>query len=156
MDKFEKLYIILSEELELYNEFIDIEQKKYDAIVKDDINSINKIVSQEQAYFLKLKGLELKREQIFSDSLYKDKTLKEIIEYTDGDQNKKFIELHKKISSTLIDFKRINAQCQILAEIRLHKVQNILSHSEHKDTRITYNNSGAKENNKTNLVSRKF
>ena len=44
------LYELLKENAELYKIFLDLEYKKYDAVIKNDIKLLDNIVSKEQAH----------------------------------------------------------------------------------------------------------
>ena len=58
------LYEILKESAEVYKNFLELEYKKYNAVIKDDIVAIDDIVANEQVYYLKIRGLELKRKKL--------------------------------------------------------------------------------------------
>ncbi|MDD2495384.1 MAG: flagellar protein FlgN [Tissierellia bacterium] len=116
------LYNLLKENVELYNNFLDLEYKKYGAVLNSDINLLDDIVSQEQAYYLKMRVLEQKREKTLKDLGLSDKTLKEIIVLSDDEQKTQLNEIYDRLNILINDVKKINNLCKTLIEIRLHKV----------------------------------
>ena len=71
---------LLKENVEIYALFLDLEWEKYNAVIKDDVLTLNDIVSQEEVYYLKMKGIEQKREKQIELLGLKGKTFKEIID----------------------------------------------------------------------------
>jgi len=153
MEQMDALYALLEESAELYEEFIKVEYEKYDAVIKDDIKSLDEIISKEQVFYLKMKGLEQKREKLTQTMNMKDKTLKEIIELTDKEVNNKLKLVYDRLFKALKDFKKINSECKTLIEVRLHRIENVMTKLDEKEN--TYTSGESQRNNlKSHIVSK--
>lgn len=127
MSKLDNLYDVLKEQLDLYEEFLIVEQKKYDIILADDVNKLDEIVTQEQVFFLKSRGLDQKRERLLKELGFTGKTLKQLIELVDEPYKDKFKKMHQDIFNVLQDFKEKNNQCQDLVQVRLYRAQTMIN-----------------------------
>ena len=67
---------ILNESADLYKSFLELEYEKHDAIIKNDIELLEDIVSKEQVYYMKMRGLDQKREKLIDSMGFKGMTLK--------------------------------------------------------------------------------
>lgn len=155
MEQMNALYEILQESAELYESFIKIEYEKYDAVIKDDIKKLDEIISKEQVFYLKMKGLEQKKEKSIQAMNMKDKTLKEIIETSDKEENYKLKLVYDRLFKALTDFKEINIECKTLIEVRLHRIENAMIKLGEKENTYT-NGEGQKNNLKSHIVSVKI
>lgn len=153
MEQMDALYTILEESLELYESFIKVEYDKYDAVIKDDIKKIDEIISKEQVFYLKAKGLEQKREKITNSMNIKDKTLREIIEMDDEEDNSKLKLVYDRLFKVLEDFKIISSECKTLIEVRLHKIE-ILQGKQNDNT--YFSGESQKNNLKSHIVSKRI
>ncbi|QSX06024.1 flagellar protein FlgN [Sedimentibacter sp. zth1] len=160
MNKFDVLYDILLQQLKLYESFLILENKKYDVIINDNVEDLDKIVSEEQVFFLKSRGLDLKREDILKQLGMANKTLLEVVSLIDENEKHRFKEMHAKIYKVLADFKEKNTQCQELTQIRLHRVKTIINKLEESKSQSKQyfkdGNKGEVDINKVNLISKKI
>lgn len=153
MEQMNSLYELLQDSAELYENFIKVEYEKYDAVIKDDINKLDEIISKEQVFYLKMKGLEQKREKLAQAMNMTDKTLKEIIETSDKDENYKLKLVYDRLFKALKDFKKINQECKTLIEVRLHRIENAMTKLGKKEN--TYTSGESQRNNlKSHIVSK--
>lgn len=151
----DSLYLILEESLELYGSFVKVEYEKFDAVVKDDIEKLDEIISKEQVFYLKAKGIERRREKITDSLNMKDKTLKEIIEISNEEESSRLKLLCDRLNKSLVDFKNINSECKTLIDVRLHRIDTVMSKLGEKDN--TYTNGEKRKNNlNSHLVSKKI
>jgi len=81
---------ILKESTETYENLAKLEYDKYDLMIRDDINRLDEIISKEQVFYLKMKGLEQRRQKATRNINMQDKTLKEIIE-SSSDEEEKYV-----------------------------------------------------------------
>jgi len=144
----DSLYSVLEEILELYSSFVKVEYEKYDAVVRNNIDKLDEIISKEQVFYLKAKGLEQRREKIIISLNMKDKTIKEIIEMTGEDESSRLKLLCERLNESLSDFKKINSECKTLIDVRLHRIDTAMSKLGERDN--TYTNG---ENRKNDLNS---
>lgn len=148
MKQMDSLYSVLEEILELYSSFVKVEYEKYDAVVRNNIEKLDEIISKEQVFYLKAKGLEQRRVRITDSMNIKDKTLTEIIEITGEDESARLKLLRDRLNNSLADFKKINSECKTLIDVRLHRIDTVMSKLGERDN--TYTNG---ENRKNNLNS---
>lgn len=160
MSKLDSLYEVLKEQLDLYNEFIVVEQEKYNVILADDVNRLDEIVTGEQVFFLKSKGLDKKRERLLNELGFSGKTLKQLIELVDKSDKDRFSKMHHDISTVLQNFKEKNNKCQDLVQIRLYRAQAMINKlDESTAKRNLYFKDGNKDEidvNKMKFISKKI
>lgn len=145
------LYELLKENAELYKIFLDLEYKKYDAVIKNDIKLLDNIVSKEQAHYLKMRGIEQKREKLMDSLGMSDKTLKEIIGSSECDILEKQYE---ELSNTITELKKINSLLKTVIEVRLNRIEKAMISLGEKEN--TYSNGKNKNTQKSLLISHKI
>lgn len=148
------LITVLKESAQIYKEFLELEYKKYDVILKADIETLDDLVSKEQAFYLKIRGLEQKREQIIESLGFKDKTLKEIIEITNIEQKQILSDIYNDLNKLIIEVKKINNLCRTLIEVRLHRVDKAMAQLGQKQN--TYAKDERKNSNSSFILSKKI
>lgn len=120
-----ELLDILDESTNLYNHLFELEQQKYESLLKNDLVKLDEVVAKEQVAYLKMRGLEQKREKLVTSLGFKDKTLKEIIELiTDNEYKSKLTEKYKELNKLILDIKNTNSLCKTLIEARLQGIEN--------------------------------
>ncbi len=160
MNKLDNLFDVLKEQLDLYDEFIAVEQEKYNVILADDVNRLDEIVTKEQVFFLKSRGLDQKREHLLKELGFEGKTLKQLIELVDESDKDRFSKMHHDIFTVLQNFKEKNKQCQDLVQIRLYRTQAMLNKlDESTANRNLYFKDGSRDEidiNKMKFISKKI
>ncbi|MBP1925764.1 hypothetical protein J2Z76_001625 [Sedimentibacter acidaminivorans] len=147
---------ILKESTETYENLVKLEYDKYDLMIRDDINRLDEIISKEQVFYLKIKGLEQRRQKATRNINMQDKTLKEIIESSSNEEEKYKLKLeYDRLFKVLLDLKKVNSKCKTLIEIRLHRIDNAISKIGEKEN--TYTNVENQKNKiKNYLISKKI
>ena len=145
------LYELLKENSELYKIFLDLEYKKYDAVIKNDIKSLDDIVSKEQAYYLKIRGIEQKREKLMDSLGMTGKTLKEIIDSTG---NHILEDQYEELNNTITELKKINSLLKTLIKVRLNRIDKKMISLGEKEN--TYSNGKNNSIQKSLLISHKI
>jgi hypothetical protein len=160
MSKLDNLYEVLLEQLDLYMEFLLVEQEKYNIILADDVKRLDEIVTEEQVFFLKSRGLDQKRERLLNELGFAGKTLKQLIELVDISDKTRFEKIYHDIFKVLQDFKDKNKQCQDLVQIRLYRAQAMINKLDESTTnRNLYFKDGNKDEidvNKMKFISKKI
>ena len=146
---------ILKESTETYESLVKLEYDKYDAMIRDDINRLDEIISKEQVFYLKMKGLEQRRQKATQNINMQDKTLKEIIESSDIEEKYKLKSEYDRLFKALLNFKKVNSKCKTLIEIRLHRIGHAMSKLGEKENTYTYVDH-QKNNLKNCMVSKKI
>ncbi len=145
------LYELLKENSELYKIFLDLEYKKYDAVIKNDIKALDDIVSKEQAYYLKIRGIEQKREKLMDSLGMTGKTLKEIIDSTGNDILE---DQYEELNNTITELKKINSLLKTLIKVRLNRIDKKMISLGEKEN--TYYNGKNNSIQKSLLISHKI
>ena len=145
------LYELLKENSELYKIFLDLEYKKYDAVIKNDIKALDDIVSKEQAYYLKIRGIEQKREKLMDSLGMTGKTLKEIIDST---RNDILEDQYEELNNTITELKKINSLLKTLIKVRLNRIDKKMISLGEKEN--TYSNGKNNSIQKSLLISHKI
>ncbi|NLJ57599.1 MAG: flagellar protein FlgN [Tissierellia bacterium] len=141
---------VLKESTDLYRQILDLEYKKYDAVLKNDIELLDKVVAEEQVFYMKMRGLEQKREKHLDSIGMKEKTLKEIIALVDN--NQVLQEQYDEFSSIVKELKKINSLLKTVIEVQLNKIDKAMKDLGEREN--TYSNE--KDENKGLLISRKI
>jgi hypothetical protein len=148
------LYEILRESAELYSNFLELKYKKYEFIIKDDTLSLDEAVAKEQAFYMKMRGLEQKRTAHIEKMGMKDKTLAEIIELSDEDDKAILKEVYDELKNLITEVKKISNLCKLVIEVRLRRIDKAMSKLGQKEN--TYSIEDVKNNNKSFLLSKKI
>lgn len=149
------LYEILRESAELYSNFLELEYKKYEFIIKDDTLSLDETVAKEQAFYMKMRGLEQKRIAYIEKIGMKDKTLAEIIELSNETDKAILKEAYDELNRLITEVKKISDLCKLVIEVRLRRIDRAMNKLGHKEN--TYSNEDVKNNNtKSFLLSKKI
>lgn len=155
MEQMDALYRILQECIELYENFLELEYEKYDVVIKNDIEKLDEIVAKEQVFYMKMRGVEQKREKLIVNMNMKEKTLKEIILLSEEDKKHIMTSLYDKLTKLITDVKKINGLCKTLIEVRLHRIDKVMSEMGENDN--TYTNREVKNSKyKSRLISKKI
>lgn len=148
---------ILNESADLYKNFLELEYEKHDAIIKNDIELLDEIVSKEQVFYMKMRGLDQKREKLIDSMGCKGMTLKEIINSnSDKVENRnELMEKYNELNIIINDVKKINNLCKTLIGVRMHKIDDALVQLGEKDN--SYSNTENKNSSvKSVLFSKKI
>lgn len=149
------LYEILRESAELYSNFLELEYKKYEFIIKDDTLSLDETVAKEQAFYMKMRGLEQKRIAYIEKIGMKDKTLAEIIELSNETDKAILNEAYDELNRLITEVKKISDLCKLVIEVRLRRIDRAMNKLGYKEN--TYSNEDVKNNNtKSFLLSKKI
>lgn len=156
MNKFDELYSILNEQLNILADNYELEEEKYHVILKDDIEALNDIVQKEQAVYMKIRGTDNKREKTIKELGYSDKTLYQIIETMDDENKNRFSKLHSELNEVIDKFKCKNNECQELANIRIKRANDMIERIQDNSSNHIYDKSTNAENTSKNIFSRKI
>lgn len=150
-----RLIELLEESAELYKNFLELEYKKYDTVVKNDIEALDDIVAKEQVYYLKIRGLEQKREKLLDSMGYKGKTLKEIADAC-GETDKNILnQEHDELNKIIAEVKKISSLCRTLIEVRMRRIDKAMEQLGEKDN-VYSNNQSSPGKAKSLILSKKI
>ena len=145
---------LLKENNEIYKMLLELEYDKYEAVIKNDVISLDNIVSQEEVYYLQMKGIEHKREKLLNSLGLSGKTLKEIIDAAENEFKTNLQEEFEELNNTIKELKKINELLKTVIEVRLRKINKEMSNlGENKNT---YSNDKSKNATEGLLISQKI
>ncbi|WMJ78586.1 MULTISPECIES: flagellar protein FlgN [unclassified Sedimentibacter] len=145
---------LLEESSNLYKNFLELEYKKYDTVIKNDIETLDDIVSKEQAYYLKIRGIEQKREKLLDSMGYKNMTLKEVIEAADDKKAAMLKEKYEEFAKIIAEVKKISDLCKTIIKVRMHRIDRAIKQLGEKEN--TYTVQESKNKTKSLLLSKKI
>ena len=144
------LYEMLKQSAEVYKNFLELEYKKYDTVIKDDTAVLDDIVAEEQVYYMKMRGLEQKRKKHVEEMGMKEKTLKEIIDLSEGQQKLMLTEAYNELHKLILETQKIISLCKDVIEVRLHRVHKAMNQIGEMDN--TYLVEESKNNNPNSFI----
>ncbi len=125
---------LLNEQLDLYRDFLSVQDEKHETIIRDDLKGLEEISVKEQIFMLKSRGLEQKREELLKKHGYSGKTLLEIVNFSEGEDKEKLLKLHKELLDILETTKEKNNRCQNLARVRIQRAQAVIDRLDQENS----------------------
>ena len=150
----DSLYQLLKEYTEIYKMFLELEYDKYEAVIEDDVIALDNIVSQEEVYYLQMKGIEHKREKLLNSLELSGKTLKEIIDVAENESKIKLQEQFEELNNTIKELNKINDLLKTVIEVRLRRINKEMNNLGKKEN--TYTNDNSKNVTEGLLISHKI
>ncbi|MBP7279057.1 MAG: flagellar export chaperone FlgN [Sedimentibacter sp.] len=150
----DSLYQLLKEYTEIYKMFLELEYDKYEAVIEDDVIALDNIVSQEEVYYLQMKGIEHKRENLLNSLELSGKTLKEIIDAAENESKIKLQEQFEELNNKIKELNKINDLLKIVIEVRLRRINNKMNNLGEKEN--IYTNDKSKNVTEGLLISHKI
>lgn len=147
MERFEQ---VIQNMIRFFDEFKEIEQKKLEAVQKERITFLEDSMNKEQAYILKLRGLEQEREQAQKQCGWERKTFREILQLVSEEEKQHLEPLFLTLSKKIKEFQTINEDVNTLMKIKLHKINTVLENNG-----ASYTHNGNIESRKTTFTSKK-
>jgi hypothetical protein len=124
-------FITVIEDLtELFQELIQIEQTKLEAVKKNRITYVEDCMNKEQAAILKLRGLERKREICQEKLGFEGDTFQVILSKTSGNEHTMLNSMFNTLSDHVRLFQEINDSARTMIEINLHKINTAINNSQ--------------------------
>lgn len=118
----EELMTILQETNHCLLEVTDVEQRKYEATLKNNVVSVEDCMKEEQVLLLKLKGLDKKREKVLQTFGKEDATFREVIEDLPEDQKIPLESLFQQMQTNLKKYKEVERNARSALEFHLHEI----------------------------------
>ena len=150
----DSLYQLLKEYTEIYKMFLELEYDKYEAVIEDDVIALDNIVSQEEVYYLQMKGIEHKREKLLNSLELSGKTLKEIIDAAENESKIKLQEQFEELNNKIKELNKINDLLKIVIEVRLRRINKEMNNLGEKEN--IYTNDKSKNVTEGLLISHKI
>lgn len=113
----------------LFQDLIQIEQTKLDAVKNNRITYVEDCMNREQAAIMKMKGLDKKREVCQEKLGFKDYTFQQILTESQSHEYLQMKQLFDKLSNQVRQFQRINEGVHSLIEINLYSINKAMRKS---------------------------
>jgi len=140
---FDSFCVVITDMLKLFEELIDFENKKLDTIAANEVAVLDQYMNDEQAYLMKMRGIENRRERVQKQLGVPDLSFREIIEKFEGPEKETLNTLYEQLSSKTIELKDSIAGTKRYIDLHLNAVTTLLERLEGNNT--TYGKSGEKE-----------
>ncbi|WMJ24256.1 flagellar export chaperone FlgN [Paludicola sp. MB14-C6] len=152
-----ELVLFLERYDKFYEDFLELERNKYEAITRNDLASLDCFVTKEQALYLKSRGLESERIQLMQQCSEPQTSFRNLIPILDSEFQQKATEIFNHLSDVLLNLKQVNSSCNSLTELRLHRIDINLKHLENQPELQKEYNRVAKQSSKgTHVISKKI
>lgn len=134
---------LMEKHIMLLNDIIDTANRKFDAIAANDINALNKCISEDEANSLKFKGFDKKRETMCEN--FGVKTFSEYIARLDGEEKEHALKIHELLTDRAEVLKAINSTNERCIKLNLMQIDGVLEMLGGK-SQTGYEKSGVTEN----------
>jgi len=143
--------------LAFYNEFLVLENGKYNDIISGNLSALDEHLKNEQAYMLKSKGLELERAKLMDQTENPKATFKELIPLFDPSMQDQIQSIYNSLSQVISNLKRTNLQCNYIAKLKLHRVElDMQKLKNHPELQKLYNSQAHENGISANIFSQKI
>ena len=140
---FESFCKVIRETLTLFDELNDYENKKLDAIAANNVLQLDVYINDEQAYLMKMRGLDMKREKLQQQLGYPGTPFKEMIEKFEGDEKDALAGLYSELSVKSLQLKSAISATKTAIDLNLNNISALLAKLEGAEG--MYDKKGEKE-----------
>lgn len=146
----EQLCNNLTDQTEIYADILELEQKKFDVIVKNDAKELEQITKQQQHLLETARELELQRLSIWKQLDFGEKTVTQVIDALEEEEYKEHLsEIYNLLAPILLEVKYINAQSQLMITIKLTDIRRNLEIIAENRKTATYSHKGKIQTNQS-------
>ncbi|HIX28262.1 MAG TPA: flagellar protein FlgN [Candidatus Blautia stercoravium] len=152
MEKYLDFISLIKEFIQLFDALISVEQQKLDAAVSNQVSFVEECMKKEQAFVLRLRGLEKRRESLQENMDMKDFTFSRILEKAPPEAKEQLSPLFQQLSQRVRDFQNVNESAKDAIQLNLYKLQSAIQTSSQKNN--FYSASGEKVSEETHFTNR--
>ncbi len=144
---YERLGALITREIKVYSELLDLSQKEKEEIIKNEVAQINAIVAKKQSLLQKIKQLDSERKELFcgfsEEGGIQNPSYQEIIATAKGAIREKLAESASQLDNTAAELRRVSALNRELIDTQMKYTSFFLNLiTGGLDTTSTYSNSG--------------
>lgn len=151
-----ELYGILKQQLQVYTSYLEVVNKKYDAIFQENIPVLNDILSEEEVFYMKFRGLEQKREKLLA-GYGPEMTLKQIIADMENVEDKeRFSNIYRELKDVISKVKEQHESCKTIVGVKMHTIDTVLERIDKSGRSTAYDTDGVKEGGTLGSLSKKI
>lgn len=125
MNSMKNFILLLEEYIDFFDRLLILENEKLVSISNNYVSNLEEHIKHEQAFVLKLRGLDKKREVILSDINMNGFSFKQIIERSQENYKPELISLFNKLNHKLSMFKSVSDSCKKLIELNMFKLNEL-------------------------------
>lgn len=146
----------MRETQKFYDEFLILEDQKFQALSQNALSAIDGLVKQEEVALLRSRGFERDRELLLEKLGCSGMVMSELIQRFDSPLREELLTLYETLSGTILDVKDMNTRCETLANLRLRRTEKLRSLIEQKpDAQRMYTDQAKRSGEKGSLMSKK-
>ena len=123
MDHYTEFISLIHDFIDLFRSLTTVEQQKLDAAVANDLSILEDCMKKEQAFVLRLRGLEQQRDTLQRKLKMKGLKFREILSRVPDEVKEELTPLFQELSEKVRIFQSINASAQDAISVNLHKIQ---------------------------------
>ncbi len=143
MSNFKELKALLNEHAALFDQLIDFENMKLDAIAANDLVALEQQMKDEQVFLMKLKVLDQKRDRLLSENQLEGKTFRELIEIAVGEDQLELQNIFNGLSVKLDELKAATSSTKKYIDLHLHSLDILINKLQHKESpSVSYEKDG--------------
>lgn len=117
---------IISELILLFQDLCQIEQEKLNVIQKNRVTYLEDCMNQEQAAILKMRGLDVRRENCQEQLGWKGDSFRQILDKMDEAGRAEFEPMFEELSRFVSLFQGISDSARALIEVNLHQINKMM------------------------------
>ena len=136
-------HVVIRDTLKLFDDLISFENKKLDAIAANEVTILDQYMHDEQAYLMKMRSLDQKRENIQALLGMGGLPFREIIEKFDDSEKEVLQALYEELSTKTSELKDSIAATKRYIDLHLNAITTMIERLDGSGT--TYDKSGEKE-----------
>ena len=145
MSDLQPFFLLISSLTEVFQEMIVLESNKLDAIAVNDIEKLEQYMKEEQAYAMKMRGLDGKREALQKSMGFENLTLREVIARLDPAEAERLAEMDGLLRTMIEELKNAVSCTKKYIELHLCSLQMLLDQANESKSSETYDNKGEKQ-----------
>lgn len=118
----ERLKKVCEETVQFIEELTQVESKKLQAALQNNLDTINECMKKEQALLLKLKGIDKRREALQKELGYEQFSFRQIIDKVPEEERAGMKKIFDTLSEKYRIYQDTSSSAQKALEVNLHKI----------------------------------
>lgn len=119
MERYSQVQQFLVEYGNFFSEIMHFESQKLSALLKNDMESIEKNILIQQANMMRMDAIERKRENVLARLGFEQATFSQLIECFDGNEKHELTKIYSQLTDTLSHIKYYNQKSMEMAKMVL-------------------------------------
>lgn len=142
-EAFSRFYGVIDDMIDLFDDLKSFEDKKLNAVVGNDVLRLEHLMNEEQAYLLKMRGLDQKREMLQSEMGLEGKTFSQMIEAAPLECKEEMISRKQMLEGKNKELLLVVEKTKTSIQGHLQRLDQVMQQAQ-KDSHV-YNKNGKKE-----------